>query len=256
MARAAGFSTGGGRKPGNEDRFLVDAATGLFLVADGMGGVAGGEEAARAAIESAAAVVRRALQPEEMTWPFGYDAHSAYPVNVLRTALEKANLRLSRMAESVEGGLVGATIAALWLAQVQGTFGHLGDSRVYRLSGGALERLTEDHTLVAQQLALGLITPAQASTHALRSLVIRHLGARSSEPPPVRQLPLVPGDRWLLCSDGVWSGLADVAIAGHLAGGTDLEATAMGLVGAAREGGSQDDATAVVVEIEAREAAA
>ncbi|HEY0932534.1 MAG TPA: protein phosphatase 2C domain-containing protein [Trebonia sp.] len=227
-----GAATSVGRvRPVNEDSYL--AVPPLFVVADGMGGHGAGHVASRIAIEEMTACA--ALRP-------------LFAEAVL-TALEHANRYI---IERDEANRMGTTVTGL--AGIESKGGdhlmvfNVGDSRVYRLTGRRLEQLTVDHSEVQQLVMAGVITSEQARTHPRRNVVTRALGSDTGQHPDHWQLPAASGDRFLICSDGLYGELADNAIAPLLAFGAPQQA-AEALVVAANEAGGRDNVTSVVVDI-------
>jgi len=220
----------------NEDRFL--AVPPLFAVADGMGGHGSGDVASSIAIEDMAACA--ALRP-------------LFTEAVL-TALEHANRHIierdkaSRMGTTVTGlaGLEAAGDDQLMVFNI-------GDSRVYRLAGHRLEQLTVDHSEVQELVLAGVITREQARTHPRRNVVTRALGSESGMLPDHWLLPPVTGDRYRVCSDGLFSELPDDVILPLLASGVPQQA-AEALVMAACDAGGHDNVTSVVVDVDAGDA--
>jgi PPM family protein phosphatase len=232
-----GFSYGAATSVGrvrrvNEDSYL--AAPPLFVVADGMGGHGAGNVASRIAIEDMKACA--ALRP-------------LFAEAVL-TMLEHANQHIIDRDEANRMGTTVAGLAALETVSGEELMVfNIGDSRVYRLAGGRLEQLTVDHSEVQEMVLAGVITREQARTHPRRNVVTRALGSDAGRPDHWL-LPAVPGQRYLICSDGLYGELADKAIAALLAAGTPQQA-AEALVGAANDAGGRDNVTAVVTEIQA-----
>jgi len=221
----------------NEDRFL--AVPPLFVVADGMGGHGSGDVASTIAIEEMSACA--ALRP-------------LFTEAVL-TALEHANRHIidkaSRMGTTVTG-LAGLEAAD---GGDQLMVFNIGDSRVYRLADHRLEQLTVDHSEVQELVLAGVITREQARTHPRRNVVTRALGSASGQRPDHWLLSAVTGDRYLVCSDGLFSELPDDAILPLLAAGAPQQA-ADTLVAAACDAGGHDNVTVVVVDIDAGDDAA
>jgi protein phosphatase len=216
----------------NEDSYL--AVPPLFVVADGMGGHGAGNVASRIAIEEMTACV--ALRP-------------LFAEAVL-TALEHANRYI---IERDEANRMGTTVTGLAGLETAGA-DHLmvfnvGDSRVYRLAGKRLEQLTVDHSEVQELVLAGVITREQARTHPRRNVVTRALGGDTGLHPDHWLLPAITGDRYLICSDGLFSELPDEAIRPLLASG-DPQSAAETLVGAACDAGGRDNVTVVVVDID------
>jgi serine/threonine protein phosphatase PrpC len=215
----------------NEDSYL--ARPPLFAVADGMGGHGAGNVASRIAIEEMTACA--ALRP-------------LFAEAVL-TALEHANRDI---IERDEANRMGTTLTGL--AGIESKGGdhlmvfNVGDSRVYRLAERRLEQLTVDHSEVQQLVMAGVITREQARTHPRRNVVTRALGSDAGRHPDHWERPAVSGDRYLICSDGLFGELPDDVVAALLAAG-DPQHAAEALVGAANDAGGRDNVTAVVVDI-------
>ena len=232
----AGAATDPGRvRDHNEDS--VFAGTGLYAVADGIGGHAAGE------VASAMAVARLELlgglpdlNPE-----------------AVRAHLALANREiLAEAARHPERGGMGTTVAGVALATFAGTehwvVFNVGDCRVYRFTGGLLDQLTVDHTEVAELIAAGTIDAAQAHKHPRRNVVTRALGTDPAPEVDLWILPPTPGERFLICSDGLPLELADAQISRVLGEEADADAAAHLLVRLAVEAGGRDNVSAVVVD--------
>lgn len=200
----------------------------LLMVADGMGGHVAGEVASRIAVETAADIVG----------PPGRRMVGANHAVLLEVA---ANQELAGMGTTM-------TILELGTDGV-GRFAHVGDSRAYLLRDGSLRQLTVDHTVAAEYVAAGKLTPEEAHNHPQRNMITRALGLTQNLLIDEFEEPLEVGDRFLLCSDGVNSMLRDHEIAEQLAAAT-VEEAAWGLVEAANLAGGHDNITAVVVDVE------
>lgn len=219
-------------REGNED--AAYAGPSLLAVADGMGGHVAGEVASRLAIESIAGLEA---------------APDADPLAALQAGVDQAQDRIrERIAEqdALEG--MGTTLTALLWGDGQLGLAHIGDSRAYRLRDGELARLTHDHTYVQELVDAGRITPAEADVHPQRSVLTRVLDGRSALDPDLSRLDARPGDRYLLCSDGLSGVVSDETIAGVLGQG-DAEGAADRLVELALRGGGPDNVTVVVADV-------
>ncbi|NHI16207.1 PP2C family protein-serine/threonine phosphatase [Microbacterium excoecariae] len=233
ITTAAGAATDGGRRRVNEDAAL--ASSPCFLVADGMGGHDAGD------IASAAAV--------------GAFAHFAgrdfLTVDEVRDAVEEVRARLDRFSASHESG-AGTTLTGAVVAEVHGEgywmILNVGDSRTYRLSGGRLEQLTVDHSVVQEMVDAGTLAEESARTDARRHIVTRALGAGNAESVDMWMFPAHVGDRILACSDGVTGELDDRVIADVLRTTPDPRQAAAELVRRAIAAGGRDNATAIVVD--------
>jgi PPM family protein phosphatase len=237
--RAAGATDTGLGREHNEDSYLCEAR--VFAVADGLGGHAGGEIASRLAVEALEALDAGAFTEAEA-------AQAA-----LVDAVHEANRRVRQRAQAqpnLDG--MGTTLTAAVLVGDEVALVHVGDSRAYLLASGdaVLTRLTRDHTPVEDAVRAGKLTAAQARVHPYRSMLSQAVGLDAElevETPPAQRL--APGDRLLLCSDGLMEVLDDDAIAATLrAAGTPEQACAA-LVQATLDGGAPDNVTVVVVEV-------
>lgn len=198
----------------------------LAVVADGMGGHVGGEVASRLAIEAAVAAEGEAVERV-------LAANAA----VVGTALDRP--RLAGMGTTM-------TLAVFTAGAVE--IGHIGDSRAYLYREGALTQLTRDHSLIADMIASGELTPKQAAVHPFRSVITRALGLESSVVVDRATHALLPGDRVLLCTDGLTTMLGDPEIATLLAAGAG-PAAAAALIEAANRAGGHDNISVVVVDL-------
>lgn len=230
----AGAATAVGRRAENEDAWFV--AEGAYLVADGMGGHDAGALASAAAIE-----VARDLAT--MRTPTVQDA---------RDVARMAHVRV-RLLPSPSGRRPGSTLTGVVLTEHGGVpcwlVLNVGDSRTYRMAGGVLEQVTADHSEVAELVRDGVIPQTEAATHPRRNVVTRVLGGSASDvDPDVWLLPVSPGDRMLLCSDGLTDELTDQRIEAELRAAPDPQQAADRLVRAAVKHGARDNVTAVVVE--------
>lgn len=219
----------------NQDRLLV--ADPLFAVADGMGGAAAGEVASATAIDSLGAAFEAAAQPT---------------AEALIEAAHSANRAVWEQAESnPEMRGMGTTLVALAMLD-DGRLGaiNIGDSRLYVLHGGALRQITSDHNLVAELVAEGRISKEEAEVHPRRNIMTRALGVDPDVPVDLFLEEPAPGDRYLLCSDGLPRELRDDHIASLLNRLADPGEAAKELVEEAKRRGGNDNITVVVVDIE------
>ncbi|MCA9672959.1 MAG: serine/threonine-protein phosphatase [Myxococcales bacterium] len=239
-----------GRRKRNEDDFHCEPQLGLFAVADGMGGYEGGEIAAALVVDTLAEFFRRNEDDSDMTWPFALDKGRTFDENLIAVAVRLAHARVSR-ARVGRLSRMGATVAALVLREGTAVLAHVGDSRIYRLRDGTLERLTRDHSLYAEMEACGADLPPPQE-FPLSNVITRAIGMDGAADPEVRSVEIAAGDRYLLCTDGLLERLDDEAIAKHLHAAT-AGAAADALVDAAYEAGGRDNITALVVFVPQRE---
>jgi serine/threonine protein phosphatase PrpC len=229
-----------GRRPNNEDRYLVAEDLNLYAVADGMGGYAGGEVASRLTVEQLEAFVQRNRRDAAGTWPCKEDKRLTFAENLLRAAVRQAH---DTIASQRQGELeqMGSTVVAVLVEGRRATLAHVGDSRIYRLRGGTLSQLTRDHSLWAELEAAGMEPGARAG-FAHKNYITRALGIEANRPDLVT-VEVEPGDRLLLCSDGLHDPLDETALEALMAG--DCEAIAK----AAYDAGSSDNITAVLLAV-------
>ena len=241
------------RRSINEDSVSVREDLGLFVVADGMGGHAAGEVASRVAVEGIVAFVEatQTMTPDQ-TWPIPFDPKQSMNANRLRAAVRMGNRQLaSEIASSSELRGMATTAVAVLIDDGTGTLAHVGDSRAYRLRDGQLDRLTRDHSWVEAQIRIGALSEQAARQHPWRNIVTRALSGSEDLKVDVREVALEPGDRLLLCTDGVFTVLDDDQISEVLRRETDLDQLCHALIQGANDGGGPDNVTAVVLEVDA-----
>jgi len=240
-AKAAARTSKGRVRTGNEDAFGMRPEHGIYVVCDGMGGAAGGEIASRMAVDTI--VERMSANP-------GAEQETNGGRDRLHTAIAEANRIVLERAER-EPNLygMGTTLVALLLENSHALVAHAGDSRCYLLRAGKLERVTQDHSLVDEQMRLGAMTAEEAERSPLRSVITRAIGTQPSITEDVAEIEPQPGDVFLLCSDGLTREVDEDEIARILDAGNDLDRAAQALVDAANEAGGRDNVTALAVRI-------
>ncbi len=232
----------------NEDAFQIERSLSLYVLSDGIGGEEHGEVASALAVET---VVRHCLEAEN---------HRAAPLfveprpdlsertNRLMSAVTLANRKIfDAAANQKEQARMGATIVAVWLQGERLSLAHVGDSRAYLLRGGSLEQLTADHSLVAEQVRRGVLTPQEAETSQLQSVLIRALGSEERVEVDADEHLLLEGDTLLLCSDGLSRMVTDPEIASTLMTIEPAQAAAERLVELSNDYGGHDNVTVIVV---------
>lgn len=248
------LSVAGGSDPGrhrdeNEDALGLFPRSRLFVVADGMGGRAGGAMAARVAVHEVERFFREKHAAPRSPWPFPIDKTLSLGSNLLRVGMQVANQKI-REAAATRPDLhrMGATVAALAVGETQVVVANLGDVRVYRLRDGGLKALTRDHSVLEEvRAARPGITDQELAAIGHRHVVTRALGTREQVEPTVTTHELVRGDLYLLCSDGLWGNVPEAELASNLAAASDLDAGARRLIEAANAAGGPDNITAVLV---------
>ncbi|HZR10896.1 MAG TPA: cyclic nucleotide-binding domain-containing protein, partial [Myxococcales bacterium] len=228
--------------------YLADEDLGLFIVCDGMGGHAAGEIASSRCVEVIQAEIARNRQiVEELRIN---PASTAAAVSLLENAVELASSDIYRAAQAEEAKRgMGTTVVALIVAGSKAVLAHVGDSRVYLLRAGQVHRLTEDHTFVQEQIKRGLITREQAaSAGENRNVITRAVGIQPQVAVDTLVADVLPGDLFVLCSDGLHGYLPDEEVSQVF--GQDRTKLAGLLVDLALERGGKDNVTAVCVSVE------
>jgi serine/threonine protein phosphatase PrpC len=245
--RAHGATDKGRVRPTNEDCFAIDDRLNLSVVADGMGGHNAGEVASRIAVEAVVEFLGR--EPaSEATPPFGRDESLSEAGNLVRTAILLANLQVLETAgTSPQYAGMGTTIVAALVTSDRLIVGHVGDSRLYLLSGGSLRQLTTDDSWMATMLAQDpTVDPIALQRHPMRNALTNVIGTKPRTRVHVVEHALEAGDVMLLTTDGVHGVVAERRIEEMLAAERSVEETAANLVAAALACGSRDNCTAVV----------
>lgn len=228
----------------NEDAYLT--APPVYVVADGMGGHEGGDVASAIVVEEFGRLAEEGYDPDH-----GVEAVAATIEAAQRRILEYADEQTRRGVERRRSA--GTTVVAALLVQHEGRpawlLANLGDSRIYRVADGELTQVSTDHSLVQELVDAGQLAAEDAATHPERNVITRALGESTSAQPDFFVLPAIPGDRLVLCSDGVSGMVDDEGLEQILAACSDTADAADGLVRAAVAAGGEDNATAVVVEV-------
>jgi protein phosphatase len=247
MRLKVGAATSVGRvRPINEDAFSADAGHGLFVVCDGMGGAAAGEVASRLAVQ---AIGERVMaEPVREGSDRGFQARTTQ----LGRAVEEANRVILERAEDDPAHTgMGTTVVGAWVAESVVSVAHVGDSRAYISNHGGFESVTRDHSLVEAQLQAGLINREQSLTSEHQNILLRALGRDPDVEVELSEVAIAPGDRLLLCTDGLTRMVGDQQLADALARFRgDPQAACDHLIDAANENGGPDNITVVVIEVE------
>jgi serine/threonine protein phosphatase PrpC len=228
---SSGARTDIGRgRSGNEDSYVEDPDQGLYAVADGMGGHRAGEVASAVAVESLKAAYGAGASIEE--------------------AVGEANAAVFSKASgdpALRG--MGTTLTAVALVDGRAILGHVGDSRAYLMRDGDVTRVTEDHSLVEQLVREGRLSPEEAAHHPQRAIITRALGMDPEVEVDRYEVDLRPGDRLLICSDGLTNMVSEPGIAGVLRNQSDAQRAADTLVDMANKAGGDDNITVVVIDV-------
>ena len=231
LAQHAAATDPGRRRRRNEDAYVVQPP--LFAVADGMGGAQAGEIASR--------IAASALR----------DSGPGAGEDAVVALIQEANRRVYEAATSDEARAgMGTTMTAALVEGDTVRIGHVGDSRAYRVRDGALQQLTDDHSLVAELVRSGRLSPEEADVHPQRSVITRVLGTDPEVDVDTFEVEARPGDVFMICSDGLTSMVDDASILDVVEHNrTSLDRTARALVDAANKGGGEDNITVIVFEL-------
>ncbi len=238
----ANLSHVGRKRPHNEDSCAVDPTIGLGIIADGMGGYKAGEVASAVAVTTIMTEIKSGLsklKPRQLDNSSGYSQESL----LVKKAVDNANSTIFRLAQSdahCQG--MGTTVVLILFYDDRVTIAHVGDSRLYRFRGETLEQLTSDHSLAQELVDRGFFTREEAAAHTPRNLVTRALGIEQSVEIDVHEDIAVPGDIYLLCTDGLNDMVDDEEI--HLTlskYSANLVEAAERLISKANESGGHDN---------------
>ena len=249
MDLSVGTRTETGPRKMNQDHFGSWPDLGLYVVADGMGGHNAGEVASHLAVETIYQFVAESARTADLTWPFGLEVARSIDLNRLTTAVRLANRRIyEEGSKHAELSGMGTTVVAALVAGERMMLASVGDSRIYRYRNGSLEQLTQDDTWLNSVLGAKQAEDADAS-HPLRHVLTSVVGTRDDVKPGAREERLLPGDTFVLCTDGVHGRLDNAAFVAVLAGDSNSEQRAAQLVDEALTRGTSDNATALVITI-------
>lgn len=242
----AGRSDVGRVRPSNEDHYGYDERLGIFVVCDGMGGHAAGEVASQIAVDTVLGFFRKRPAVEEDA----YLDDAPLGARLLAEAVKKANDAILDYAEAHKNTTgMGTTLVAARFASDVFSIANVGDSRIYLFRDGQLIQLTEDHSLVMEQVRRGMITLEQAKRSSAQNIITRALGTDESTLPDLAEFPAEPGDILVLTTDGVMRHVEDEEIRNILQQLPSLQAACDTLVDAANEGGGEDNSTCVLVRV-------
>lgn len=227
------------KRPLNEDSFLADAERGIFVVADGVGGADAGEVASQTAVD----VLNDAFRSKITD---GEDVE-----DLMELAIQRANSSIHQMAtENPRFSMMATTVVALHLDENRATIGHVGDSRLYRISpDGNLHRETEDHSIVEEEVRAGRMTPEQAANHPSKNVISRALGAEASVEADMKVIEVEDGSAFLLCTDGITRHLPDDELRELLTSGRTPSDLCEELKARCYQRGAEDNLTAVIVQV-------
>lgn len=232
----------------NQDRILALPALGCYAICDGMGGQRCGELAAEIASEVLEHYIDCSRDPSEVTWPFGYNMALSLDTNRLLTSIKLANRQVARRSEQDQkcAGM-GTTIAAVVCRGNRVAIGNVGDSRIYRFRSGKLEQLSSDDTMAGLMLGRGVISPDEAASHPMRSILTQAIGSQAEVDVHLREEELLPEDVLLLCSDGLYGPVDQHAMLENLSTAAPVEAQAQKLLNRALDAGASDNVSVILL---------
>ena len=243
---ARGITDVGQRRDHNEDAYLVDEGLGLFIVADGMGGHAGGGTASRLAVETIQAALARAREDDPGRFGTG-DAEDTRVPDLLRQAVERACKVIYDTAQSdAELAGMGTTVTAVLVDDGTAFVAHVGDSRCYLLREGRIYQVSEDHSLVNEQLKAGAISADEAKHSRFKNIITRSVGFEQQVVVDLMGLELQPGDAVVICCDGL-SNLVDDPEILSIVEESPIDLSPGRLVALANDRGGDDNITVIVI---------
>ena len=230
----------------NQDSFFVDADKGVFVVADGMGGHAGGEIASQMCIEKVVESLDKdyfkgeSSKSEDISGQ-KINSYISTAINYSSTAIYEKSLENPKLKG------MGTTATAMLQRGLNGYVGHVGDSRLYLIRAGFIYQLTEDHSLVTEQLRAGMITKEEAEKHQLKNIITRSVGYQEEEEVDVLHLELEIGDHILICSDGLHGKVESKEICDMIQ--THGVEAVKPLIDLANRNGGEDNITVVILKV-------
>jgi len=242
------------RRTSNEDAYCSRPDLGLFIVADGMGGHVAGEVASKIAVDALEAFIGdSAGDGAGLTWPHPVDPTLGIDGSRLKSAFHLANRRLAdEVAAAVDlRGMATTASTVLLQDDHKAMLAHVGDSRIYLFRDNELERMTNDHSWVEEQMRAGLLSALEARQHPWRNVVTRALSGGEDPEVDVKAVELQPGDRLLLCSDGLSSVVTDERIEEILRAQPVPTEACQALVDEANGAGGPDNVTTLILQIDA-----
>jgi serine/threonine protein phosphatase PrpC len=248
---SSGLTDVGRVRTNNEDSYRIVEPLSLFILSDGMGGEAHGEIASAMAVETISEYLAEPKEDSGETLHGEVTDNFSMKTRRLKNAVHQANLKIYQSAQkNPEQRGMGATVTVVWVDDTKLSVAHVGDSRAYLLRSGNLQQLTNDHSLVAEQVRRGLITPQQAEESEMQSVLLRALGAHPDVEVDVEEVGVVPNDVLLLCSDGLTRMVTEPEIAGTLQAETDPASAAQKLIELANGNGGLDNVTVIVARFQ------
>lgn len=246
---SCGITDIGRKRQKNEDSYLVNDKIHLYVVADGMGGHAGGEFASKIAVSTVEEIIKGGDAPKEIQQSYFHADTLESEEGKLRRAITQAGSKIvQRAIEDPDLRGMGTTATVLYFDNSKAYVAHVGDSRAYCVRGGEIIQITEDHSLVNEQLKSGLITEEEAKTHQLKNIITRSVGVQEEVEVDTIVWDVREDDTYLLCSDGLSNMVQNHEML-DLISKHPTEEAARRLVDLANERGGDDNITLILVKI-------
>jgi len=235
----------------NEDSVLVGEELNFAAVADGMGGHNSGELASSIAVkvlkEQLETLIKGKIKPPDFNSAFSLET------NQLGFAATLANKIIYEASKNMpENKGMGTTLSGIFINGNKASIAHIGDSRIYVLRGGKLQQITQDHSLVMEQVRKGIITKEQAEVSKMQNILTRALGTREKSEIDSMEFELAGNDRFLMCTDGLFKPLSETEIEKTMADNPDPSAACEVLVAKANDAGGPDNVTVAIIDIKAK----
>jgi PPM family protein phosphatase len=226
----------------NEDSYFINEEMRFFIVADGVGGHQAGEKASEMVVKILPEMIRSLLNENK-------DYKTEELVSLLSSAITKLNREVnvaSNENPSYRG--MGATVVSCLVYENHGIFSYMGDSRAYLLRDSVISRLTQDHSIVGLMMRMGELTQKEADQHPMRHVITRHVGMDGDFGPDTIIVELKPGDKVLLCTDGLSDMVSDEDMSEIISSVKNIDEACEQLVEAANDAGGRDNITVVIIE--------
>lgn len=244
-----GMTDVGNKREKNEDSYLINTEHNLYVVADGMGGHLGGEIASKLAVSSIEEVICSVLQDPEMTLQADIEIKPGDIRGYLRYAISAASSRIFYRAAndpSLHG--MGTTVVTMMFNGGKAYIGHVGDSRCYTIRNGKIKQLTQDHSLVGEQLRAGVISASDVKNHKLKNIITRSVGFQEDVEIDIIVRPVKVGDKFIICSDGLTNMVNNDVLLEVVSERNPREAC-IELIERANMNGGDDNITVIVTEV-------
>ncbi|MBM4395480.1 MAG: Stp1/IreP family PP2C-type Ser/Thr phosphatase [Deltaproteobacteria bacterium] len=250
--RFAGRTDVGRKRSHNEDRYLVQPEDDLFVVCDGMGGHASGEIASQLACDEVGGFFRTSRGDGDITWPYKPDKRLNEYESRLSVGIRWANFRVfEKASSSLQFKGMGTTCVSIHMANGSCAIAHVGDSRAYRIRDGAIEQMTEDHSLLNDYKKLAQLSEEEIKNFPHKNIIVRALGMKETVLVDTRVEEMRSGDVYLLCCDGLSGEVEDPEMLESVqAARGDLDRACADLIDRANRHGGRDNITVVLVQAE------